>query len=85
MRTVLRSLAPLTLTACAGLLGSTTAGLNSNYILPAVLESGDVAVGCAGGEGLGALVDAFAPYSAKAERASVLPSVACVPALTSIL
>lgn len=74
MRTTLLLIPPL-LSGCAGLLGSTTAGLNSNYILPAVLASGDVGVGCAGGEGLGALVDAFAPYSAKAARATVLPRI----------
>lgn len=67
--------------ACAGILGSTTAGLNANYILPTVLASGDVGVGCAAGESLGAMVDAFGPYSKKAARATVLPRISAAMCL----
>lgn len=75
MRNALRSTLPLLaglLGGCGGIVGNVTAGMNSTYIMPGILSGGDVGVSCAAGEGLGAMVGGFAPWSKAASKATVL-------------
>lgn len=60
---------------CASMIGGATAGLTDKHILPVIMASGDVGVGCAAGEALGSMVAGFADESRKAARASVTPAL----------
>lgn len=62
-------------TGCKKAIGDTSAGMTRDMILPTVMASGDIGVGCASGEALGGLIDAFGPYSPKADRASVITAL----------
>lgn len=57
---------------CAATIGGATADMNRQYIMPGILGGGDVLVGCAAGEALGAMVGGFADASDKAKQATVL-------------
>lgn len=71
----LLALGYLTLTACHGTIGGVLADTTNTLILPSVMQSGDPGVGCATGEALGSMVGAYAPYSRKALRASVVSTL----------
>lgn len=81
LRLVALSLHLGVLVGCASVIGGTTADLNNRHIIPAVMASGDVGVGCAAGEALGSLVSAFGPYNAKAARAAILPQLSAAMCL----
>lgn len=63
------------LTACNKVIGSTLAGSTDHTVLPYVMRTGDVGVGCATGEGLGAMVGAFQDFSHHAARTSVVSTL----------
>src|SRR5688572_14456028 len=63
------------LLACNGTIGSTLAGSTDHMILPYVMRTGDVGVGCATGEGLGAMVAAYNDASHHAARTSVISTL----------
>ncbi len=60
---------------CHGTVGGVLANSTNTLVLPAVMQTGDVGIGCATGEGLGAMIAAYAPYSKKAERASIVSTL----------
>lgn len=62
-------------TGCHGTVGGVLANSSNTLILPSVLRTGDVGIGCATGEALGSMVSSYAPYSRKAERASVMSTL----------
>ena len=62
-------------TACNGIIGNTLAGSTDHHVLPYVMGTGDVGVGCATGEGLGAMVGAFAAYSHHAARTNIISTL----------
>lgn len=72
----------LTLTSgCGHILGNTTADISDVFVMPNVLERGDVDIGCAAGAALGPMIGSFGQSSKKALRASVmtvLSSAMCV-------
>ncbi len=74
-RRMLMVLGPLLLTGCGGMIGGASAGLSASWIMPDVMQSGDVGVGCAVGEALGPMIAGFRGVSRKAARASVLPQL----------
>ncbi len=63
------------LTACNGAIGNTLAGSTDHLVMPYVMRSGDIGVGCAVGEGLGAMVGAFNDASHHAAKTSIVSTL----------
>lgn len=75
MRSIALALIPAGLVmalGCNKTIGNTLADTTSHLVLPAIMETGDVGVGCASGEALGSMIAAYGSYSPKAHRASVM-------------
>lgn len=63
------------LSACNGVIGNTLAGSTDRLVMPYVMRTGDIGVGCAVGEGLGAMVGAFNDDSHRAAKTSVVSTL----------
>lgn len=63
------------LTACNGAIGNTLAGSTDRLVMPYVMRSGDIGVGCAVGEGLGPMVGAFNDASHHAAKTSIVSTL----------